>query len=136
MVGINYVKLYKTISHHGDVILGSVASQITSLTIGYSTVYSDADQRKHQSSASLAFERGIHQEPVNSLHKWPVMRKIFLFDDVIMVYEGSHLPMLHIYSLLHRTQIAIMHYKNVSEQIENNYRPNIGLNDFHFDFIC
>ena len=40
-----------------DVIMGEIASQITSLTIVYSTVYSDADQRKHQSSASLAFVR-------------------------------------------------------------------------------
>ena len=39
--------------------MGAIASQITSLTIVYSTVYSDADQRKHQSSASLAFVRGI-----------------------------------------------------------------------------
>ena len=52
--------------------MGAVASQITSLTIVYSTVYSDADQRKHQSSASLAFVRGIHRGPVNSPHKWPV----------------------------------------------------------------
>ena len=35
--------------------MGAIASQITSLTIVYSTVYSDADQRKQQSSASLAF---------------------------------------------------------------------------------
>ena len=49
-----------------------------------STVYSDADQRKHQSSASLAFVRGIHRGPVNSPHKWPVTRKMFPFDDVIM----------------------------------------------------
>ena len=41
--------------------MGAIASQITSLTIVYSTVYSDADQRKHQSSASLAFVRGIHR---------------------------------------------------------------------------
>ena len=45
--------------HYGDVIMGAIASQITSLTIVYSTVYSDADQRKHQSSASLAFVWGI-----------------------------------------------------------------------------
>ena len=44
--------------HYNDVIMGTVASQITSLTIVYSTVYSDADQRKHQSSASLAFCAG------------------------------------------------------------------------------
>ena len=65
--------------------MGAIASQITSLTIVYSTVDSDADQRKHQSSASLAFMRGIHQGPVNSQHKWPVTRKMFPFDDVIMI---------------------------------------------------
>ena len=64
--------------------MGTMASQITSLTIVYSTVYSGADQRKHQSSASLAFVRGIHRWPVNSPHKWPVTRKMFPFDDVIM----------------------------------------------------
>ena len=62
----------------------TIASQITSLTIVYSTVYSDADQRKHQSSVSLAFVLGIHRGPVNSPHKWPVTRKMFPFDDVIM----------------------------------------------------
>ena len=61
-----------------------IASQITSLAIVYSAVYSGADQRKHQSSASLAFVRGIHRRPVNYPHKWPVTRKMFPFDDVIM----------------------------------------------------
>ena len=70
--------------HYGDVIMGAIASQITSLTIVYSTVYSDSDQRKHQSSASLAFVRGIHRGPVNSPHKGPVTRNFFPFDDVIM----------------------------------------------------
>ena len=46
--------------HYGDVIMGAMASQITSLTIVCSTVYSGADQSKHQ-SASLAFVRGIHR---------------------------------------------------------------------------
>ena len=64
--------------------MSTIASQITSLTIVYSTVYSDADQRKHQSSASLAFVWGIHRGPVNSPPKWPVMWKMFPFDDVIM----------------------------------------------------
>ena len=72
--------------HYSDVRMGTIASQITSLTIVYSTVYSDADQRKHQSFASLAFVRGIHWRLVNSLHKWPVMWKMFPFDDVIMPY--------------------------------------------------
>ena len=64
--------------------MSPMASQITSLTIVYSTVYSGTDQRKHQSSASLAFVRGIHRFPVNSPHKGPVLRKMFPFDDVIM----------------------------------------------------
>ena len=70
--------------HYGDVIMGAIASQITRFTIVYSTFYSDADQRKHQNSASLAFVWGIHQGPVNFPHKWPVTRKMFPFDDVIM----------------------------------------------------
>ena len=70
--------------HYNDVIMGAMASQITSLTIVYSTVYSDADHRKHQSSASLAFVVGIHWWPVNSTHKWPITRKMFPFDDAIM----------------------------------------------------
>ena len=64
--------------------MGEMASQITSLTSVFSTVQSGADQRKHQSSASLAFVRGIHRSPVNSPHKWPVTREMFPFDDVIM----------------------------------------------------
>ena len=64
--------------------MGAMASQITSLTFVYSTDYSGADQRKHQSSASLAFVQGIHRLPVNSPHKWPVTREMIPFDDVIM----------------------------------------------------
>ena len=67
--------------------MGAMASQITSLTIVYSAVYSDADRRKHQRSASLAFVRGIHRAPVNSPQKWPVTRKMFPLDDVIMPWD-------------------------------------------------
>ena len=70
--------------HYNDVIMGAITSQFTSLTIVYWTVNSGADQRNHQSPASLAFVRGIHWWPVNSPHKWPVTRKMFPFDDVIM----------------------------------------------------
>ena len=74
-------------THYSDVRIGAIASQITSLTIVYSIVYLSADQRKHQSSALLAFLRGIHRRPVNSPHKGPVTRKMFPFDDVIMCYS-------------------------------------------------
>ena len=70
---------------YNDFIMGAIAFQINSLTIIHSAVHSDADQRKHQSSASLAFVWGNHRAPVNSLHKWPVKREMFPFDDVIML---------------------------------------------------
>ena len=70
--------------------MGAVASQITSLTIVCWTVYSVADQIKHQSSASLAFVRGSHRGPVNSRHKWPVTRKMFPSDDVTMSAVHRH----------------------------------------------
>ena len=67
--------------------MGAIGSHITSLTIIYWMIYSDSDQRKHESSTSLAFVRGIHRGPVNSPHKGPVTRKMFPFDDVIMLTE-------------------------------------------------
>ena len=70
--------------HYNDVIMGAIASQITSLATVYSTVYSGTDHKKHESSAPLAFVWGIHRWPVNSVHKWPVTRKMVSFDDFIM----------------------------------------------------
>ena len=70
-------------NHYNCVTMRAMASQITSLTIVYSTV----DERKHQSSASLAFVKGIHRWPVNSQHNGPVARKMFPFDDVIMMHD-------------------------------------------------
>ena len=67
----------------------AIASQITSLTIVYSTVYSGANERKHESSTSRAFVWGVHRSSVNSPHKWPVTRKTFPFDDVIIVFRWT-----------------------------------------------
>ena len=75
-------KNYNTIALLRRAIISVIASPITSLTIVNSTVNSGADQRKHQSSASLAFVWGIHRWPVISPHKWPVTRNLFPFDDV------------------------------------------------------
>ena len=61
-----------------------MASQIISLRIVYSTIYSVTDERKHQSSASLAFVMGVHQWPVNSPHQRPVTQNMFPIDDVVM----------------------------------------------------
>ena len=77
--------------HYNDVIMGTMASQITSLMIVHSIVYSGTDERKHQSFASLAFVRGIHRSPVNSPHIGPVTRKMFLLGDVIMLRNNLSL---------------------------------------------
>ena len=84
--------LNKSSQYHGfwyplysDIIMSMMASQITGISIVYPTICSGTDQRKHQSSASLAFVRGIHWWPVNSPHKGLVTRKIFSFDDIIML---------------------------------------------------
>ena len=90
VIALVYTHIYICLRfHYNDVIKGAMASQITSLTIVCSNVCSGADQRKYQSSASLAFVWGIHQWPVNFPNKWPVTRKMFPFDDVIMCFPGT-----------------------------------------------
>ena len=96
----NYPQM--NVTHYDDVIMTMLASQITSLTVVYSIVHSGVNQRKHQSSASLAFVREIHRGPVNFPHKWPVTRKMFPFDDVIM---GSlQLNSLKVYTRILKSQ--------------------------------
>ena len=80
------------ILHNHDVIMSVMASQNTGVLIVSSTVCSSADERKHQSSASLAFVRGIHRGPVNFQHKGPVTRKMFPFDDVTMTWKDCLQP--------------------------------------------
>ena len=90
-------------NYYTEVIMSLMASHITSLTTVYSIFYSDADQRKHQSSASLAFVWGIHRGPVNSPHKWPVTRKMLPFDDVIM-----YTSFLHHYTVYRWLSVTLM----------------------------
>ena len=81
--------------HYTDVIMSALASQITSLPVVYS-VYSGSEQRKHQSSASLAFVRGIHWWLVNSPQKGPVTQKQFPFDDIIMYNTVQVIAIQHV----------------------------------------
>ena len=83
-ISLLYHIVFNAYQRYCDAVMGAMASQITSLTTVYSTVHWGADQRKHQSTASLAVVRGIHRWPVNSLFKWLVTRKCFPLDDVIM----------------------------------------------------
>ena len=82
---LRFTKRIYSWSHYNDVIMSMIVSQITSVSIVCSTVYSGTDRRKHQSSASLAFVRGIHWWPVDSPHKGKVRRKMFPLDDVIVL---------------------------------------------------
>ena len=81
--------------------MSAIASQITNLTFVYPTVYSDTYETKHQSSASLAFVRVLHRWPVNSPHEGPVTRKMFPFDDVIMILS-DRLFLLPGYAMSHK----------------------------------
>ena len=71
--------------------MSAMASQITGVSIVYSAVCSGAG-KKHQHSASLDFVRGTYRWPVNSPHKGPLTRKMFLCDDVIMIKVRYCLP--------------------------------------------
>ena len=104
-------------SHYDDVTMSLRSSQITSLTIIYSTVYSGADQRKHQSPASLTFVRGIQRGPVNSPHKWPVTRQMFPFDYVIMLLFQMTCPV----ALLYREQTAATSRRLVKNCSHHNF---------------
>ena len=83
------------IYHFSDVTMSVMASLITGVSIVYSSVCSGADQRKHQSSTSLAFVRGIHRWLVNSQqHKGQLTRMMFPFDDVIMQRTAKRVHIL------------------------------------------
>ena len=105
--------------HYNNIIMSAMTSQIT--TIIYSSVYSGADQRKHQSPASLAFVWGIHRWPVNSPHKGPVTRNMFRFDDVIMIWIDADLIPIQIAPMHRSKQFWILNpkYQHFVKSFEN-----------------
>ena len=125
--------------------MSAMASQITSLTIVYSTVYSGTDQRKRQSSASLPFVRGIHRWPVNSPHKGLVTRKIFPYGDVIMflrqrvsscVYFMSPFNSFDILGITSESFLALVSHVRISILVRVN--PPIAnpyIYEYHDDVI-
>ena len=113
---IDWCTIAHTIYLYSDVIMAAMASQITRLTVVYSTVYSGADQRNHQSSATLAFVRIIHRWPVNSPHKWPVTRIFFhlmtssctMFDVLwFMLWYISNLYILSLLTAINKNTYVI-----------------------------
>ena len=98
----------------------------------------DADQRKHQSSASLAFVQGIHRGPVNSPHKWPVTRKMFPFDDVIMpnVHLHSESQDLHSDNYYQFDDNILLVNSNTKHLIVKTVFHGCKFNEFHLPFRC
>ena len=99
-----------SLAHYNDIIMSAMASRITSLTTVFSIVYSGADQRKHQSSASLAFVWGIHRWPLNSPHKGPVTLKMFPFNDIITLRSFEILHSLRTVQV--RTAVGLKNGRN------------------------
>ena len=96
--------------------MSAMASQIISLTILYSTVYSGTDQGKHQRSASLAFVREIHRSPVNSPHKGPVTR-IFFYD--VIIYRCFSSVAVDVYFFVMPSKRQNIFLSNISRESEH-----------------
>ena len=110
--------------HYSDFIMSVMTSQITRVSIFYSTVCSGTDKKNHQSSTSLAFVRGIHRWPVNSLHKGPVMRKMFPFDDIMHKCDFfvisnwlSQLGCIHMSSIMQQLKSLWRSYAKLDQRI-------------------
>ena len=123
--------------------MSAMASQIAGVSIVCSNFCSGEDQRAHQSSASLAFGRGIHRSPVNSPHKGPVMRKMFAFDGVIVDVSsagpGSQDTLKYLQSVL--IEIEIFCSKNTlleKYQVANEFILLLRVTNCSvaFDRIC
>ena len=104
-----------------------MASQITSLTILYPIAYSGADQRKHQSSALIAFVQGIHRWPLNTPHKGPVTWKIFPFDDVIIA--TLHRNTNHVHNVWGILPQMFIHIAKTLGSISVRHRSNTFASD-------
>ena len=135
-----YIDVVFTLSHYFDVIMTTMASQITSLTVIYWIVYSDADQRKHQSSAWLAFVRGIHRDRWIPRTKDQLRGKCFhLMTSSCIIYCCKCLPrisskMLEILMVIcNNIEILMVICNNIEilMVICNNIRPVRRLWSYH-----
>ena len=87
---------YSGFIHYNDVIMSTTASQATTLGTVCPTVYSDADQRKRQSSASLAFAGRIHRWSVTSPHKGPLTRNVSIWWRHYVLKVLKRMPIIHL----------------------------------------
>ena len=110
--------------HYSDVIMNAMTSQITGVSIVCSSVCSGADQREHQSSASLAFVRGVHRQSVDSPHKGPVTRKMFPYDDVIIKYTCTLLYEIPDYADAAKWSVATKYLSQVVSYLIFRFSSN------------
>ena len=124
--------------------MGALASQVTSLTIVYSIVYSDADQRKHQNSASLAFVRGIHAATgefpaqmasnAENVSIWWRHHDQFSYDDVldlIIIVKSEVSPICHCLGLGHETMVCAVFLYSYRREIFNLRK----MRDFQYQLL-
>ena len=118
--------------------MSTMAFQMTGVLSVNPTVCSGTDHRKHQSSASLAFVRGIHRRPVNSRHKGAVMRKMCPFDDVFMYNPLTNIWYWQILSQLIKvkprtsrfcTLLAVYHNDFIDKK-SHNYCDTLKISEF------
>ena len=76
------------IKRYDDNIMGTMASQITCLKIVYSAVNQVQIKENIKALRHWPLTGGIHWWLMNILHKWPVTRNIFPFDNIIMINTG------------------------------------------------
>ena len=118
-----------------DVIMSAMGSQITSVSIVCSIVYSVTDQRKHQSSAALAFVRGILRWPVVSPHKRPVTRKMFPFDDVILLMHAGHTQNARGVVVLCLLWLYFKYLENLHDEFTDSHYNGTGAIQYHHQTI-
>ena len=112
------------INHYIDVIMTTMASQITSLTLVYSILYSDADQRKHQSSASLAFVWGIHRDRWIPRTKGQLRGKWFHLITSSWKSHNASNPLIQSYHTISWFQNAML---GVGPLFKNNHMEGTGV---------
>ena len=104
----------------------TMASQITSLTVVYSTVYSDADKKQTSKLCVTGLSVGNSPGPVNSPHKGPVTQKMFPFEDVIMWRGYEH----HLVYETHRAKFV-----DVSVQLMNASNPTMLKSYYNINYL-
>ena len=114
--GASFTCTLLSLFHYSDIIMSVIASEITRISMVYSTVGSGADQRKHEISASLAFVRGIH--------RWPITRKLLTSPYAKFICQWM-IQMLGIYNVtsgvtsLRRTMDCMLPYSLCCAFIDN-----------------